>query len=231
MEMITNEVKIKFTEKILGPLPKNPNIYRDWVQTKKDKDSPPDDESANVPASDKTDEQLKGWTGFLQDEIGLFLYDYVLKGFLKYSATIMAEELKVKQLKSKVIKNVFVSGRKIYFIKNGKKFKEPDGFLERGLQVMVATGPRNTLMRSDHLPAGTTITFRISFRKFSPITQKIINSLLEYGVFCGLCQWRTGGYGKFEVISNKRISGEDRTMAPAEKKPVKKTAKKKSRAA
>ena len=223
MEMITNEIKIKFTERILGSLPKDPNIYRNWIESKKDEDSPKDDEAANVSETDKTNDQLKGWTGFLKDEDGLFVYDYVVKGFFKYAANIMVEELKTKQLKSKVIKNVFISGRKIHFTKNGKTFTEPEGYLERGLQVMIATGPRNTLMRSDYLPEGSELTFRVSYRKFSPITQKIIDSLLEYGAFCGLCQWRTGGYGKFEVVSNTRISGEERTIAPVEKKPAKKT--------
>lgn len=219
MLMTKKRITIEFTEDILGALPKNPNIYKDWVESKKPEEQK-EAEAKNVPVDEtKTDDQLKGWTGFLQDEDGIYVYDYVCKGFFKYAGGIMAEELKTKQLKSKIIKNLFILPRKLHFTKDGKTFDKPAGYIERGLQVMVPTGPRNTLMRSDVLPKGTQLTFTVAYRKSSPITGKIVDGLLEYGAFCGLCQWRTGGYGKFKVVLNELVEGEpDKEEEPKEEK-------------
>ena len=137
-----------------------------------------------------------GWTGFMKDDQGVFIYDYMIRGFLKNAGNILKDDLKLKNLKSKINDRVFVFPRKIHFGKS-----EPDGVLERPLRGMTAKGPRVSLARSDYIVAGTEISFSVDIvGGGKEITEELIWKLLEYGRFCGLGQWRNGSYGRFEVL-------------------------------
>jgi len=71
------KVKIKTKTELLGTVPKDPEVYASWIETKKPAEIQ-ENESENV---EKIEE--KGWTGFMKDENGLFIYEYMIKGFLK----------------------------------------------------------------------------------------------------------------------------------------------------
>ncbi len=204
-EVVSKIFTIRFTEPLLGTVPKDPEVYKRYIETKKPKETL-EDESLSV---EKMEE--RGWTGFHLDEEGLFIYDYMIRGFLKTAGEVLGPGLKGKKLsrkglveteklfaiKSKIDKFVFVFPRKLYL---GKK--EPDGFIERPLRAMTPLGPRVTLVRSDFINPGATLGFRISIIKNLEINMDLVAKLLSYGQFSGLGQFRNGSYGRFEVVKD-----------------------------
>lgn len=184
-------VTIELTEPMLGTVCKDPKVYKTFIESKKPEDIQ-EDESANV---EKIEE--KGWTGFMKDDDGIFIYDYMVKGFLKNAGNVLKLHVKVKNLRSKIGDAVFIGPRKLRFIDK----TEPDDILERPLRAMTKQGPRVAVVRSDVVNPGAQITFELKFLKHSQITDKLLKSVFEYGLVLGLGQWRGGGYGTFKVIS------------------------------
>lgn len=206
--------RIRLIEPMLGTVPKDPAVYKAYIETKKKEhqakygnitaEALAEDEAANVM---KTEE--KGWTGFMKDDVGgLFIYDYTIRGFLKASADALAEMLtaqrkiggvvtvdRLKAAKSKIDKFVFVVPRRIYL---GKM--EPDGVVERPLRAQTMQGPRVTVARSDFVKEGIELEFTIKLIPNKDITWDMLDFLMEYGEFSGLGQFRNGSYGRFEVV-------------------------------
>lgn len=176
---------VTFTEPLLGTVPKDPEVYKTFIESKK-----PDleeDESATV---EKAEE--RSWTGFHRDELGLFLYDYQVKGYLKEAAAMVKQPGRRASLRPTVERYVFVEPRRIYLGKT-----EPDGVLERPLRAMTMRGPRTALSRSDYVDAGTRITFQVVVLD-DALPEEALRKLLDYGRYMGLGQWRSGSYGRFQ---------------------------------
>lgn len=201
------EVTIKLVTKMLGTVSKDPDIYKTYIESKKPA-SIEEDESATV---DKIEE--RGWTGFHRNTESkeLFIYDYMIRGFLKNAgevlqSTFTVEKEKKKQtviekmrgIRGKIDKFVFVEPRHISL-----KSETPDGYIERPLRVMTPQGPRVTLARSDYIKEGLELTFTIKLLQNKEVTWEMLNEMLQYGQFAGLGQFRNGGYGRFEILSIK----------------------------
>ena len=75
--------KIVLTTEMLGTVPKDPDIYQTYIESKKP-DNNTDEEYLTV---EKIEE--RGWTGFHSDENGLFIYDYMIRGFLKNAGNVL----------------------------------------------------------------------------------------------------------------------------------------------
>ena len=74
-------VVIEFTTPMLGTVPKNPEVYKEYIATKAPKEVNTSDEVATVPVM--TNEEMegieaKGWTGFHVLDGELFVYDYMV---------------------------------------------------------------------------------------------------------------------------------------------------------
>lgn len=198
-------VKLTLTEPILGTVPKNKDIYTDYIASKAEKavvltpeqesdtEAVIQEEIGTVPVDEN-----KGWTGFHSDDEGVFLYDYQIKGFIKEAGNVLkevagADGVKVGALRSKIDSYVFVFPRRIHFGCN--ILPEP---LERPLRALTAMGPRVTLVRSDQIAAGTVLSFQLRVLPHKEITEALLRQLFDYGAFQGLGQWRNGSYGRFE---------------------------------
>ena len=180
-------VTIEFTERFLGTVPKNPDVYKKYIEELKPEEIK-DEEYKTVESKEEG-----GWTGFHKDEKGLFIYDYMVKGFLKTAGNNFKDAMGVKALRSKIDEFLFVSPRQIYLGKT-----EPDGIFERPLRCNTMQGPRVALARSDYIDAGIRITFVITFAP--PSTEKMVSIMLDYGQYKGLGQFRNGGFGRFKVV-------------------------------
>lgn len=194
MKKIKKRVKIRLITDLLGTVPTSKEIYADFIESKRPQsvEGPPETTSVK-------EREERGWTGFHVDEKGLFMYDYAIKGFFKNAGNVLKDDLKIKNLRSKITNLLFVQPRKIYF-----KKKKPDGVVERPLQAQTMQGPRVTLVRSDSIAENTTLEFDVVLLKGKDeLKEEIISQLLEYGELLGLGQFRTGGYGRFEVVSIK----------------------------
>lgn len=182
--------KIELLTEMLGTVTKDPEVYKTYIESKKPEEKNGEDEYLTI---DKVEE--KGWTGFRRDDKGLFIYEYMVKGFLKNAGNILKDIVKIKALRSKIDNYVFILPRRIYIGQN-----EPDGMIERPLRAMTAQGPRVTLARSDFIKAGKIIEFEIVLVSHKELKWKVIDELLEYGELMGLGQFRNGGYGRFKVV-------------------------------
>jgi hypothetical protein len=181
-------VKIRLLTEMLGTVTKDPEVYKTYIESKK----PETVDEQEYLTVDKIEE--KGWTGFHRDENGLFIFEYMIKGFLKHAGNVLKDELKVKALRSKIDDYLFVSPRRIYL---GKQ--EPDGYIERPLRAMTMQGPRVSLARSDYVNGNLEITFVITLLPHKELTWEVVDRLFEHGKLMGLGQFRNGGYGRFEV--------------------------------
>ncbi len=70
---------------------------------------------------------------------------------------------------------------------------------------MTMQGPRVSLARSSYVEEGTELTFTLCWLPHKEFSEAMFKQLFEYGEFAGLGQFRNGGYGRFEVVSWKKI--------------------------
>lgn len=188
------ELELTLTEPMLGTVPKNPEVYAAYIASKAPVPANGEEEVETVPP----DVEKSGWTGFHQDEQGLFIYNYMINGFLKEAGTALKSQIGVSNIKSKIDQFVFVEPRRIYLDK-----EKPDGCLERPLRALTMQGPRVSLARSDYVSEGTKInvTVRVldnsATKTSKALTAEVIKQLLEYGELKGLGQFRNGCYGRF----------------------------------
>ncbi|OQA91080.1 MAG: hypothetical protein BWY25_03290 [Chloroflexi bacterium ADurb.Bin222] len=191
--MNTYKVTLEFTQPLLGTVPKNQEIYRDFIASK----AALNDEELAEELNTIEHAEESGWTGFHTDGDGPFLYDYVLKGFFKDACSMLR---RVPGTRSKAMtaykKNIdgliFAKPRKIHI-------ELPEGVglsvLERPLRVQTAQGERVALARSDTAPVGAKLTFDLQV--IGGVELADLLEWLDYGAVRGLGQWRNGGYGTF----------------------------------
>jgi hypothetical protein len=129
----------------------------------------------------------------MKDEDGPFLYDYLIKGQICEAARTLKQFGALKQLQDKFKRFTRVAPRRI-------RLPEPSGVLERPLRAQTALGPRVCLVKSDYIKAGTEISYKLEVIDSSGITAACVKDVLSYGSWVGLGQWRSGGFGRFEVV-------------------------------
>lgn len=197
-------VKLTLTEPLLGTVPKNEDVYSTFIASKVLKRQEETDSVINETAliseelatiPDIGTEEARGWTGFHTDDEGPFIYDYQVKGFLKEAGNLIkdfAATEKIRALRSKIDNYVYVFPRRLRL-----QPIEPRP-LERPLRALTMQGPRVTLMRSDVVAAGATISFELHVLPVKDLSEELLTELLEFGMYKGLGQWRNGSYGRFE---------------------------------
>jgi hypothetical protein len=200
--MVKKSYTIKLITEMLGTVTKDPEVYKTYIESKKP-EGVTEEEYLTV---EKIEE--RGWTGFHADDKGLFIYEYMIKGFLKAAGNVLKEELKIKALRSKLDDYVFISPRRIYLGKD-----KPDGYIERPLRAMTMQGPRVTLVRSDKINDGQEIEFTVNLLPHKEIDWNVIDKLLAHGELMGLGQFRNGGYGRFEVTKKGESMGDQEDKA------------------
>jgi len=197
-----NEYDLTFElmEPILGTIPKDRNVFENFImdhaKTEMEKEKAAEDIN-RVPE----EIEARGWTGFYEDDEGHpILMDYQFKGFLKNAGNILKDSIGIKNLRSHINDTVFVMPRSIMLA------EKPDDVLERPLRAMTMQGPRVSVVRSDIISPGRHYNLTIMVLDKSKVTEDALRSVLSYGEFCGLLQWRNGGYGRFKVVefNNKK---------------------------
>jgi len=212
MNLIEYKVKITMTEDMLGTVPKNKDIFGTHIQKEAVDKGIITQEQADQEIESVEQLEEKGWTGFMKDDKGVFLFDYVFRGFLKASAKALSEMIGMKAVKSKVDMYLFVNPRKLYLTRDGKNIKEADGTMSRSLRSEGPRGPRVFLAKSDVVKAGAEIDLmlRVLPSKDKDFSLDTIKELLDYGELQGLGQFRNGSYGRFtytieEMPNNAKI--------------------------
>jgi hypothetical protein len=195
IEVNSMVVTVRLINPMLGTVPKSKHVYTDYVESKKPTNGTAD--LSEVEAETVMEAlEAKGWTGFHADENGLFVYDYFIKGFFKNAGNILKDQLKVKNLRSKLDNNLFIFPRRVSL---GKKL--PDGCVERPIRCQTMQGPRVTIAKSDSVDAGTEFSFEVVWLETSDVKEEKLKKMLGYGKLQGFGQFRGGGYGQFEVVT------------------------------
>ena len=97
----------------------------------------------------------------------------------------------IKNLRNKVLNNVYVWPRRIYLQ------EEPNGVLERPLMAMTRLGPRVSLAKSDYVNEGLSFEVEIEILENPDINEETIDTLMQFGRYKGLGQWRNASWGSF----------------------------------
>lgn len=153
--------------------------------------------------------ETSGLTVFFRDQatgrpaIG----SHMIYGFLKSAAEAIGRTLpkkngtvlhSVSYTQSLINQHVKVQEELLVFDRDLKKDKFGETFyLQRSLRAQTAQGPRISLAKSEVVEKGAKLDFTIKVLANSPITEKVLTTLLEYGEFSGLGQWRNSNYGTF----------------------------------
>ena len=191
--MKTFDLTLTFTEDLLGGSPKNLQVYTDYVASKRPPDQDLDEEMNDLSFTGE-----RGSTGFPTDSEGVFLLDYQVKGFFKEAGYILKDIVGVHNLKNKLQYYFWIAPRKI------RLAPKIDGVLERPLRGMTPLGPRVALAQSDRLDQGLMLKCEIALFEHKELTEDLLRKLLDYGIWQGMGQWRSGGYGRFTYELTER---------------------------
>lgn len=191
--MKTYHVNLIFKEPILGTVPKDPEVYKRYIQSK----AALNDEAISEELESMEILEEKGWTGFHRNGDGPIIYDYAIKGFFKDACGMLrkvsdSESSKVKSYKKTIDGLLFVGPRQV-------PLNLPEGeeifIIERPLRASGPQGDRVALARSDACPKGTKMQIEITV--LGGISKNLLKEWLDYGDLRGLGQWRNAGYGAF----------------------------------
>ena len=193
-------IKLTFTESLLGTSPADEEIYTRFIGGKAPDAATLPEEVAAL-GSDAVVE--RGTTVFPRDEDGKpFLYDYQIKGFFKDACGMLTRVKSTKSSSLKAYKKIidgliFVEPRHIPIQTNGEI-----GECQRPLRAPTPQGERVALANSEEIPAGSTIEFEITMLD-EKAHKDIVLEWLDYGRLRGIGQWRNSGKGRFtyEVLA------------------------------
>ena len=185
-------VTLTLTEEMLGTASANPDIYREFIESKRP-DNGENSEAATLPPVD--DELQKSTTVFHRLDGKPCLYDYQIKGFFKDACGSLARvpgtiSNKLKAYKKIIDGTIFVQPRKIHIDMVG-----PVGNCQRPLRAETAQGPRVALANSETISAGS--SFVVDVVLLDEGSEKTVREWLDYGALRGLGQWRNSGKGRF----------------------------------
>lgn len=215
--MITYHIDLKFIEPALGTASSDPRIHERFIASKAP-DAPSLKEEVEALGAGAVEQ--RGTTVFPKTKDGQpFLWNYMLKGFMKDACSSMREadnsvSSGLTMYKSRIDKLIFVQPRNI-------KLTMPEGsgirVLERPLRADTMQGPRVALAASEMVDAGTTCSFDVIMMakktkgtKAKPgvSLERCLVEWFSYGQLRGLCQWRNAGYGAFVCTITNKDTGE-----------------------
>lgn len=214
---IKNEVRtyrLTGITNLLGSNPANPKIHSEFVAAKAASIEKALQETAMLPSEEELREKLEeklaqvktmGLTVFLRDgdDSHLVIGNHVVKGFFKAALLTLKDQLKVAAPKSKIDNFVFILPTYLPLMRDGKAITEPNCYNERSLRAETMQGPRVSLASSEQINAPWYVDVDIRLienegsTKSKPVTWETIETLLSYGEFKGLGQWRNAGNGSF----------------------------------
>lgn len=201
-------VRITFTEGLLGTSPADEKIYTRFIGGKAPDAATLPEEVAAL-GSDAVVE--RGTTVFPRDEDGKpFLYDYQIKGFFKDACSMLARLTGKDPETGKKKKAVNESGKLTAYKKviDGLIFVQPRKIVlelpedkeiticQRPLRAQTAQGERVALSSSEEVPAGTSCELTVLL--LDENHEKVVREWLDYGSLRGIGQWRNSGKGAFE---------------------------------
>lgn len=200
-------VKLAVRDRIVGGMPKNPELIKAWVESTRPDGEPVDE--AKTAALIQEDAELivnavaeKMWTGFPEDKDGIFMPARQVKAMLKQSASV----LRITEQK-RGSKQILAEGMEVKALDGSDRLrlgKAPSGNEERAIHVKTAQGPRTALKRFDYVTKPVLEmeiwVLHTAGQEKRHIGQKELTSILMHAQENGLGASRSQGEGKFDVV-------------------------------
>lgn len=195
-------VKIEFIEPILGAVPRDKEIYTNYIASKAEKAESLKEEVKKIGVTEAVDKRT---SGFLIDEDGCpLLSNHVIKGFFKEAGRSI-RRLPGKEYESQKL-SAFIQKTEtlIHIYPRFIRLEVPDDLkdeiteYQRPCRASTPQGERITLKNSEMLPEGTTAEFEVHLMDVNH--EKVVREWLEFGRYHGLGEWRNADYGRFEYM-------------------------------
>lgn len=184
--------------RILGSQPADPEVRTTFLASMINPEKA-EEEAKKLPL----DQQKRNLTVFLRDDGCVCICDYVIKGFLKEAIRVLKSQVKVANGASKIDNQVLITPAYLVFTRDGEELDVADGDFERPLRAMTMQGPRVSVTASEYIEPDWSLEFTISLlagektTRSEALTFEVIETLLSYGEFKGLGQWRNAQNGRF----------------------------------
>lgn len=221
------QVTLEFVEPLLGMTPGDADTWEKWIKPAQQREAAKahqditaaqDEEGALIAktATDAqaawdrakadakaakdpdfvADERPRQMTTFFRDEHGPLLWNYQILGHLKEIGNLAKEALGVTNLRHKIERSVFILPRRIYI---EGVLTEP---IRRPLRANTPQGQVVAIAESHAALPGARITFWIGLlpNHRGELSWDLLRALFDWGEIRGLGQWRTAGWGTYEVV-------------------------------
>jgi|GEM_PF-2272842 len=214
-------VKLSFISDILGTAPSPELLKRDFFKTigkKALKDAKKleekteglsteayteEDYKVSKSSEEEKNNEITQITYFRKDNKGIYLPNFMVKGFLKAAAQALKEQINLPNPRAKIDRYVFIFPNKVYLYRNGKVLRKHKDEYIRPIRAMTPKGERTSLVSSERIEASednpiTTDEIRIVLIKNKEINLEKLKKMLEYGFYSGISQFRSAGFGRFK---------------------------------
>lgn len=205
--MVKLELELTNIYPMLGTVSANPNITSEYIASLAPNAEKKKEEIERIGLQEYEEKQK---TVFLRDTDGTpVISEHMIRGFLKNAAQAMNQVSgsKTKSLKAHtkaITRSIFIKERFIRINVDPKEIKTN----QRPLRISNGPGSgseRVALAYSEEIPAGKTMRFTMYVLEESLLPY--VKEWLDYGVFCGLGQWRNASYGKFVWTAINEVKG------------------------
>lgn len=203
-------VKLTFTEPLLGSVPLNKEIYRDWLATRAPTPEQGESEIETVPDVESLEQGTKGFHRFPDGTP--MIRGHVIKGFCKSACGILRRDKDTLSAGIRAYKKIIDGavwtrpkmipimlsdgGYSLWPVSDGPK-ELGLKLLQRPLRCQTAQGERVALACSEIIPVGSAIEFDLLIVG-GIVGEEVLHEWLNYGQLRGLGEWRSSGMGEFE---------------------------------
>lgn len=204
-------LQMQFRDRLMGGIPKNPDLIKDWLEARKPSESALATRQAAgetiVPVATLAKEveetveavEERAWTGFQSDDNGLFVRSDHVKAHLKDCANVLRKFVDVTAFRAKLADHVFPEPPRIYLHVDSTTddvVQAPTGYWEHPVHVMTPKGKRSALKRTDYV-SQPLIELNLRVLDDDVITEKHLRDILEYGSIHGFGAERGLGNGQY----------------------------------
>lgn len=184
------EVVIQIRDRIVGGIPKNPEMIKAWLAARGLEDL---EEQTKKEMADQLTEG--SWQGFKRDADGLYIEARQVKASWKMAANVIRKVIKFKgPMRARLAERLFITPRLIHL-----GVQEASGFYEQTIHVIGPRGPRNAIKRCDYVTAPK-LEYAIWILDDGMFKKKNLEPLLLYAQEMGLGADRSQGEGQFDVV-------------------------------
>lgn len=205
------DLKLEFKDRLMGGIPKNPDLIGDWLKAREPSESAfqkrsaagetmtPVETLAKEVADTIEAEEERAWTGFQSDDNGLFVRKDHIKAHIKDCANVLRQMLDVTALRAKVADRVFPEPDRIYLLVDSTDdiVQAPTDYWEHPVHVMTPKGKRSALKRTDYV-TGAHVELKLRVLDDKIVTAKELTQILEYGSVHGFGAERGLGNGQYD---------------------------------